>query len=225
MLHLARMIARRFALMALGLIALSPSLARADDPSGKPTPAEAPFVATVTQDLQKRFATPADATKAGYLRYTDEDDTGAISYANREWTSADAAHPSQLWYDVKGRLLGADYSEPQAAGVPKMFGLEPARWQKFGLHVHYGLVGPGGTTMFGATGPAKLATVGGNAEAPNAADLVKLKLAKTPDDVKFVFTFPAIYDVSVWILPNPAGAFADKNPNVKPQNPPKNMDM
>jgi hypothetical protein len=31
--------------------------------------------------------------------------------------------------------------------------------------------------------------------------------------------------VGIWVLPNPAGAFADKNPDVKPQNPPKSTDM
>ncbi len=27
---------------------------------------------------------------------------------------------------------------------------------------------------------------------------------------------PAIYDVSVWVVPNPLGQFADSNPNVMP---------
>jgi hypothetical protein len=39
--------------------------------------------------------------------------------------------------------------------------------------------------------------------------------------VRFVFTFPDIWDLSVWVLPNPKGAFADKNPDVIPVNPPK----
>ncbi len=213
---------RRFGLLALGALLLAPSLARADD-SGKPTAAEAPFVATVVKELGTRFATTEAAVKAGYIRYTDEDDTGAISYANRAWTSADAEHPSQLWYDAKGRLLGADYSQPQAGGVPKLFGLQASRWQTFGLHVHYGLAGPGGTTTYGATGPKKLTAIGASAEKPTAADLVKLGLAKSAADVRFVFTFPAIYDVGVWVLPNPAGAFAEKNPDVTPASPSKSM--
>lgn len=213
---------RKFGLLALGAMLLAPSLARADD-SGKPTATEAPFVATVIKELGARFPTPEAAIKAGYIRYTDEDATGAISYANRAWTSADAAHPSQLWYDVKGRLLGADYSQPQAGGVPKLFELQASRWQTFGLHDHYGLAGPGGTTTYGATGPKKLTAIGADADNPKAADLVKLGLAKTAADVRFVFAFPAIYDVGVWVLPNPAGAFADKNPDVKPASPAKSM--
>jgi hypothetical protein len=34
-----------------------------------------------------RFPHDGDATKAGYVRYTEPDDTGAISYANQQWTS------------------------------------------------------------------------------------------------------------------------------------------
>ncbi len=220
------MIARRFALLALAALAVLPGSALADDAlSGKPDATEAPFVSKMSADLRARFPTPDAALKAGYLRYTNEDETGAISYANRQWSSADDAHPSQLWYDANGRLIGADFSEPYAAGPPHLFGVRPARWQRFGLHVHYGLVGPGGTTTFGATGPKKLAAVGGNAESPTAADLVKLGLAKSPEDVRFVFAFPAIYDLGVWVVPNPDGAFADKNPNVKPQHPPKDTSM
>jgi len=35
------------------------------------------------------FPMAADAEKAGYVRYTSVDDTGAISYANCNWESAD----------------------------------------------------------------------------------------------------------------------------------------
>ena len=39
-------------------------------------------------------------------------DTGAISYINPAYyDTPDALHPQQLWYDVNGRLLGADFSQ------------------------------------------------------------------------------------------------------------------
>ena len=206
-------------------LAVEPAAVAADALSGKPTAAEAPFVQKISADLGTRFPTIAAAMKDGYLRFTDEDDTGAISYANRQWTSSDPAHPSQLWYDANGKLIGADYSVPQSDTAPRLFGVDPTRWQKLGQHIHYGLAGPGGTTIYGATGAKKLMAAGGDPQQPTAADLVKLGVAKTPADVRFVFTFPAIWDLMVWVVPNPDGAFAEKNPNVKPSHAAKGMSM
>ena len=78
--------------------------------SVKPNAPEAAFVVAMQADLTKRFAKPADAEAAGFFRYTDADDTGAISYANLKWQSTDVHSPSQLWYSKTGELLGADYS-------------------------------------------------------------------------------------------------------------------
>ena len=188
-------------------------------PSGQPTAAEQPFVSKATAELQAKYPTAQDAVKAGYIRYTDEDDTGAISYANREWTSADVEHPSQLWYDTTGKLLGADYSVPLTAERPKLFGVDPARWQTFEAHVHYGLAGPGGKTVYGGVGAKTMAKGGGTVAHPTAAALVAAGIAKSAGEVTFVFTFPAIWDLSIWLVPNPKGAFADANPSVKPVHP------
>ena len=178
----------------------------------------------VSADLGRRFPTPARAERAGYLRFTDEDRTGAISYV---WTSADPAHPSQLWYDIKGRLLGADYSVLQADSpdAPHLFGIEPERWFKIGKHIHYGLAGPNGTTVYGAVRPQRLAAAGADPERPTFEALVAAGIAKQPGDVRFVFLVPSIWDVTVWVIPNPDGAFAEANPNVKPVHPPKPMKM
>jgi hypothetical protein len=222
---------RRSVTLALGAAILAtltlPSLGRADDDtSGVPKTSELPFVQAMSADLEARVPTAADAEKAGYLRYTDEDDTGAVSYANRVWTSVDQKHPSQLWYDVRGRLLGADFSVPYTDAPPHLFGVDPSRWSRFGRHEHYGLVGPKGETIFGATSAKKLAAVGGDPAKPTAENLVALGIAKSPADVRFVFEFPTIWDLSVWVTTNPRGAFADKNPLVTPVNPPKpGMDM
>ena len=206
-------------LLALTSFALLPAATFAADASGKPNATEAPLVASLAADLAKRFPTTAAAVAAGYLRYTDEDDTGAISYANRVWTSADLKHPSQLWYDAKGRLIGADFSVPATSksDPPKaQFGFSADRWQHFYLHDHYGLVGPNGTTTYGAFGAKKIAAVGGDPTDPKPADVVKVGAAKSASDVTFVFAFPQIWDAAVWVIPNPDGAFAEKNPNVKP---------
>ena len=198
-----------------------PALAVALD--GHPTAGEAPFVSALSADLQARFPTADDAVKAGYLRFTNEDDTGAISYANQQWTSQDPAHPSQLWYDVKGRLLGADYSVLQAnsADPPHLWGVDPSRWTKFEAHVHYGLVGPDGTTTYKGTGAKTMSEAVASVEHPTASALVTAGLAKSVSDVRFVFPFPAIWDLQVWAIPNPNGAFAEKNPNVIPAHTPR----
>ena len=65
-----------------------------------PVGAETTFVKSVQADLMKRFPTAAAAEKAGFFRYTNEDNTGAISYTNGQWQSTDKRKPTQLWYDV-----------------------------------------------------------------------------------------------------------------------------
>jgi hypothetical protein len=121
----------RLAPLALAVLLLSPAA-----PAGaQPTPAtlsasETKAVAEISAALNGRFPNPAAAEKAGYVRYTNEDDTGAISYADREWDSTAQERPSQLWYDVSGRLLGADYSVLVAdhPTAPALFGITPARF-------------------------------------------------------------------------------------------------
>jgi hypothetical protein len=186
--------------------------------SDKPTAAERPFVDGIAHDLEQRFATAADAEKAGYIRYTEEDNTGAISYANREWTSTDPKHPSQLWYDVHGHLLGADFSvlQKDSPEAPKLWGVEPGRWIKIGTHVHYGIAAPGGGIAYGSVGAKKFVAAGGDLSEPKPADLVKLGVVKDAKDVRFLFTVPANWDLIVWVVPNPLGAWAEMNPNVKP---------
>jgi hypothetical protein len=207
------------AALVLGYSAPAFAQTGAASPAPSPNAAEAKFVSGIRSDLMARFPTAADAVKAGYIRYTNEDMTGAISYANREWTSSDAAHPSQLWYDAGGKLIGADYSVPYAADKrPALWGIDPSRWTRFGLHIHYGLAGPNGTTVFGGLSAKKYAAAGGDSQHPDAAGLVKAGVTKDPANVKFVFTFPAIWDLEVWVVPNPLGAFTENNPNVKPSS-------
>ena len=94
---------------------------------GPMTASEKAFVASVQSDLMARFATVDEAEAAGYVRYTSADDTGAISYANKAWQSADAQHPSQLWYDKHGKLMGADYSRLKVSNTrPNIWGIKDA---------------------------------------------------------------------------------------------------
>ena len=179
---------------------------------------EKAFVQSIQTDLNKRFPHASDAEKAGYVRYTGIDETGAISYANMHWNSTDIRHPSQLWYDKSGNLLGADFSAPTSTARPKLFGVNPGRWYQFDDHVHYVLKDPKSGKMtydLYIMTPA-FAKAGGDPKHPTAGDLVKMKKAKTASQVATVFDFPSVWDLIVWVKPNPKGAFAWKNPLVKP---------
>jgi hypothetical protein len=174
------------------------------------------------------YPTADAAVKAGYVRYTDEDKSGSISYANDKWTSTYPNVPSQLWYDAKGNLLGADYSVEKAqypAGPPADYhGItDKARWIPIEGHIHYGIAQPDGTTKFGGLGAAAYTAAGGDIDHPTADVLVKALAARPKNpivakasDVKFVFLYRSIWDLQVWVKPNPNGAFAELNPTVTP---------
>ncbi|MFZ0031003.1 MAG: hypothetical protein WAK84_03930 [Candidatus Cybelea sp.] len=217
--------------------------ATAPTPSPAPTlappqsAAETQFVSTVTGDLQKRFATTSAAKAAGYFQYTVEDQTGAISWVNTSNWQSDMNRPSQLWYDVNGRLIGADFSVLQSntPARPNVWGISPARWIDFSpAHVHFAVKTPSGL-QYGGVGDKTMAKVGGSVNNPTAADIVKvgtlprwkvlgIPAPQSASDVGFVFTFPALWDLQVWLVPNPLGAFAEHNPNVVPSANAKDMD-
>jgi len=211
------------ALFALLVFSSSIGLA-ADTLSPQPQGAEVGFVSGVQKDLNARFATIAQAQAAGYFRYTGEDKTGSISYANLQWTSNDPQHPSQLWYSVDGKLLGADFSQPYVAGSPpNLWGVNPARWTRFGAHVHW-VLDVDGKETYGATSVAKFKAAGGDPDNPQAATVVALGKAKDVSQVKHVFLFNGIWDLQVWAMPNPNGAFAEMNPLVHPSANAQSMD-
>ncbi len=224
----------------------SVAVARAATPPPTPTPvptaappasaSEAKFVSSVSSDLQKRFATTSQAAAAGFFRYTDEDQTGAISWVNTKDWQGDPQHPSQLWYDVNGRLLGADFSVMQSDSHdrPNVWGVSPSRWIDFPGHVHFGVKTPSGV-QYGGVGQKTMGTVGGSIANPTAEDIVKVgKLPRykvlgipapaTTADVAFVFPFPSVWDLQVWLIPNPLGAFAEHNPDVTPSANAKEQD-
>lgn len=220
------------ALFALALSFFASSVVLAATPAPLPdTPlaGEVAFVQSVTKDLNARFPNPAAAAKAGFFRYNNEDRTGAISYTNLNWTSVDQKHPTQLWYDVNGRLLGADFSRPfgmPAMTPPNVWGVNPQRWFKFCRppgctgHVHWILKNADGTMKYGlaVTGKAFIAA-GGNLANPQVATLVKMGKVTDASQAVKIFEFPAMWDVEVWVTPNPSGAFASANPLVHPSKP------
>jgi hypothetical protein len=180
-------------------------------------------VNAVTIDLQSRFATTAQAAGAGYFRYTNEDKTGAISWVNTSYWTSDPKHPGQLWYDVNGHLIGADFTMLKTDTPPTLWGVSSLRWLTQEQHVHFGVKQPDGSIKFGGFGESGAARIGADLAKPTPDDVVKLGRAQTASQVAFVFPFPAIWDLQVWLVPNPSGPFAEYNPNVKPSGGTKGM--
>ncbi len=223
--------------LILSTVAATPTASPAPTAAPAESASEKAFVASITSDLQSRFATTSQASAAGYFRYTDEDQTGAISWVNTKYWQSDETHPSQLWYDAAGHLIGADFSvlQSNSKAAPTVWGVSPSRFLDFSpAHVHFAVKTSSGL-RFGGVGDKTMAKVGGSVSNPTAADVVKIsKLArwsklgipapKSAADVAFVFEFPAIWDLQVWLVPNPLGAFAEHNPNVTPTAAAKDMD-
>lgn len=195
-------------------------------PTAAPAPsaAESAFLAKIMRDLPQRYPNPPAAIRAGYVRFTNEDRTGAISYVNiKAWNTSDPDVPAQLWYDVNGRLIGADYSQRRnpdaspAPAPPALFGISPSRFFTIGAHVHFVTCDKAsGKCVYGKAVGAKKYAATGDVEHPTADGLVKAGAVTDASTVSAVFLYPAIYDVSIWVVPNPLGQFADKNPNVVP---------
>lgn len=203
--------------LALLLALIAPGIVNADANvtyKGPLSRAEKTFVASIQSDLMARFPNPAAAEKAGYFRFTNADDTGSISYANLHWQSTDPRHPSQLWYDKDGNLLGADYSQLKTSNVrPHMFGVNPGRFLEIGAHIHWVSKGAHPYDNYARIKP--FVAAGGNPQNPSVATLVAMKKVKDPSQVTKVFEYPDIWDLMVWVKHNPNGQFAYKNPDVK----------
>jgi hypothetical protein len=198
----------RLAAAFLAILCASTALAPADEEAtntGPLSPSEQQFVASVQRDLTARFPHASDAVKAGYVRYTNPDETGAISYANQQWNS-DPTHPSQLWYDKDGNLLGADFSVPRPNGEPRpqLWGIDPGRWYEFNGHVHYVVTDPStGKTLYDQwIWNADFVKAGGDLAHPSAQTVVSLGKVPSANYISTIFEFPTIWDLIVWVKPH-----------------------
>jgi hypothetical protein len=212
---------KRLVIAFILVISVISNTSAAQDPTvtGPENQSERHFVSIIRSVLLPRYATVDEALAAGYVRYTSEDDSGAISYVNQHWVSTGVSRPSQLWYDKNGRLLGADFSIPLAtcAHRPNLWGVRPGRWSVSDSHIHWVTRNAAGALSYDhyMLAPA-FAAAGGNPNDPTAAQLASMRKVTSAKQVALVFHFPALWDLDVWIVPNPHGAFADTNPNVKP---------
>lgn len=186
--------------------------------NGPLNPAETKFVQSVQQDLTDRYSHVADAVRAGYVQYTGVDESGGINYANQHW-AADPTHPSQLWYDRSGNLLGADFSVPRPNGEsrPQLWGIDPGRWVELNGHVHYVTRDASGAMKYDLwVWNQDWVAAGGSLTAPSADTLVKIGKVQSASDVVTIFEMPTQWDLIVWVKPNPAGPFSWDNPAIKP---------
>jgi hypothetical protein len=185
--------------------------------TGPASPAEQQFAQSVQQDLLDRYPHVADAEKAGYVRYTGVDETGGINYANQHW-NADPTHPSQLWYDKSGNLLGADFSVPRPNNEPRpqQWNIDPGRWVELEGHVHYVTRDASGAMKYDQwVWNRDWVAAGGSLTAPSADTLVKLGRVASASDVVTIFEFPTQWDLVVWVVRNPNGPFSWDNPALK----------
>jgi hypothetical protein len=166
---------------------------------------ETTFVQSTAHDLNARFPHASDALAAGYVRYTAPDDTGAISYANDQW-KADPTHPSQLWYDADGNLMGADFSVPRLNSQPRpqLWGIDPCRWFEFNGHVHYVVQVPDTKQMLYDQWiwNDDFVKAGGSLSKPSADTVVKVGKVPSANYVSAIFEMPTQWDLIVWMQPH-----------------------
>ncbi len=181
----------------------------------KPSAREAAFISSVTSDLQRRYPSVATATAAGYYRTTRLEPDGTIIYFDNSWQPT-VARPNFLWYDKNGRLVGLDYqflvrTYPKPPGTGS-FPVAFSRWTTIDPHVHFGYKKPDGTIV--RRGARMLP--GMTDDRLTAAELRAAKLLPANATLLWTYVHPKSWDLGFWLVPNPNGAFADLNPNVKP---------
>jgi hypothetical protein len=177
---------------------------------------EKAFVTKTSATLNSTYPTTATAKSAGFTMLFDTiGDDNTYDWTNMSFTGVTPDHPNFLWYDRHGNLAGVDWEFPASgsASAPKLaeFPVMAARWVKIPEHVHYAYT-LDGKVKYGVTKATPALRTG-----TITADELRANGAKLPKDAKLNWAMyhPAVWDLAMWTVPNPSGAFADKNPNVK----------
>ncbi len=180
------------------------------------TAAEKTFVADASQRLQSEYPNTAAAKSKGFVLLYDSMDTdNTYNWTNMNFSDVTPDRPNFIWYDRRGHIAGVDYellksrypSPPHLAAFPVL----ASRWTPIDEHVHYAY-SVNGVTKYGGAHAAPEMRSG-----KITLEMLRAHGAKIPSNAKIVWAMyhPAVWDLAMWVVPNPRGAFADLNPNVK----------
>jgi hypothetical protein len=171
------------------------------------------FLDGVRGPLLARLGTAALAQAHGYVQMTNLRPDGTVIYFDRTFGDVEPLHPNFLWFDRHDRLVGMDYEFPvnawhQPPGK-NLFPVRRSRWTIVPAHVHVAYRVGGVTTL--AEGEMQPNLLG-----DNVADDTLVRDGLIPADAHLLwFSYqPRCWDLGLWLIPNPLGAFADYNPNV-----------
>ena len=201
-------------LLAVFAIALTGAACAATSPPL--TSAEKAFVTKASATLNAKYPDTATAKSAGFgLLEGSIGDDNTYNWTDMSFSNVMLDRPNFLWYDRRGHLAGVDWEFPKGTttSAPQLaaFPVTAARWVSIPEHVHFAYT-VDGVMKYGA-GKATPAERTGTL----TAQILRANGAKLPANAKLVWAMyhPAVWDLAMWTVPNPNGAFADKNPNVK----------
>jgi hypothetical protein len=177
---------------------------------------EKAFVTSASSSLGQRYPTAATAKSGGYSPLEgamDSDKT--YNWTDFTFTDVTPDHPNFLWYDRNGNLVGVDWELPksQYPAAPHLaaYPVQAARWVTIPEHVHFAYTSGGKTSYGVAKASAALR------QSHITLQQLRASGAKLPADATLVWAMyhPAVWDLAMWVVPNPNGPFAEMNPNVK----------
>lgn len=191
------------------------SIAAAAAAQSKPDDTEATFIAGVQQKMLEKYPTAAVAVRAGFFQMTGVDEDATAVYFDHSFRGVDPAHPNFLWFDRHGQLVGLDYEvpvelHPRPPGH-SAFPVQPGRWTTVRAHVHFAYrVGGGPVQMRGARVHDNL-----TGASISAAQLHADGLLPAGARLLWAYYHPTCWDLDFWLIPNPNGPFAQRNPLVR----------
>lgn len=190
------------------------SLLCALEPASSQTPGpESRFVNHASSVLLSHYPTTAQAVAHGYVKMRELDKDNTTIYTNFQYRNVSTGRPNFLWYDRSGKLVGVDYEfsvsiwrDPPIARYPAA----RSRWVIIPEHVHFAYTFHGKTVRHGRPalanlkrGTITLAELQADTLVPHGATLL------------WASYHPKSWDLGFWVVPNPAGPFAEKNSLVK----------